>query len=88
MTAKDTLIEFPCDFPIKIIGVNSESFKDDILAITLKHFPHFAKESMTAKMSQQNNYLAITTTVPVQNQQQLDDYYKEVSIHPQIKMVL
>ncbi|MFI4919936.1 MAG: YbeD family protein [Legionellales bacterium] len=90
---KNTLIEFPCNFPIKIIGSLSldflvEDFIKDIEQITKKHFPGFSNEALTHKASKQSNYLAITVTVFAENQDRLDDFYKEITKHPAIKMVL
>lgn len=84
----DSLIEFPCLFPIKIIGVHSPTFIEDIKNITIKHFPNFEEKDLVQKPSQKNNYLALTVTVFAQNKPSLDAFYEEVTQHPQIKMVL
>lgn len=83
-----TLIEFPCDFPVKIIGTNSSVFLNDVKAITLKHFPNTNDQAIKVQLSKNNNFLSITATVHVQNQAELDDYYRELTQHPDIKMVL
>jgi putative lipoic acid-binding regulatory protein len=83
-----TLIEFPCHFPIKIMGSNTPDFLKEIHEITLKHFPQIEQEKITHKTSKGNNYLAITVTVYAENQEMLDNFYREVSKHPEIKMVL
>lgn len=85
---KESLIEFPCNFPIKIVGDNSDVFIEEIKNIVLSHFPDFSDESMTHKPSAQNNYLAITVTVLALNKDMLDAFYTEVSSHPLVKMVL
>ncbi|MFT4058269.1 MAG: DUF493 domain-containing protein [Legionella sp.] len=83
-----TLIEFPCHFPIKIMGPNTAAFLQEIKEITLKHFPKIEQENITHKKSKGNNYLAITVTVYAENQNMLDNFYREVSKHSEIKMVL
>ncbi len=85
---KKTLIEFPCHFPIKVMGSNSPTFLKEIREITLKHFPDIEQEKITHKLSQGNNYLAITVTVYAQDQKMLDAFYQDVTKHPDIKMVL
>lgn len=87
MTQK-TAIEFPCHFPIKIMGANSPTFLQEIREITLRHFPNIEDEKITHKPSKENNYLAITVTVYAENQKMLDDFYQEITKHPEIKMVL
>lgn len=85
---KTTLIEFPCAFPIKIIGIHSQVFIEDIKQITAKHFADFSDEQWSHKPSQNHNYIAITVTVIAQNQEMLDNFYREISAHPHVKMVL
>lgn len=79
---------FPCDFQIKIIGNNSKSFVSDILTITRKHFPDTADESIQKQSSKHSNYLAISIMLHVKDQATLDALYREVTKHPDIKMVL
>ncbi|WP_419418645.1 YbeD family protein [Legionella sp. D16C41] len=87
MTDK-SIIEFPCDFPIKIIGVNSLHFQEEITAIILKHFPNTDNAKIISKASENGNYLAITATVYPTCQQELDALYQELTQYPGIKMVL
>ena len=85
---KKTLIDFPCDFPIKIIGNNSTLFLEEIRQITLAHFPNTAQDAMTHKASKNSNYLAVTVTIFVENQENLDVFYQALTQHPEVKMVL
>ncbi|HHT0591685.1 TPA: YbeD family protein [Legionella anisa] len=85
---KTTLIEFPCHFPVKIIGNNSPVFLEEIRQITVTHFPHIEEDAMTHKMSKDSNYLAITVTVFAENQDMLDAFYRAITLHPEVKMVL
>lgn len=88
MTNKESLIEFPCHFPIKIIGKNTISFAEEITTITLKHFPETPDTAIVHQKSQKANFLSITVTIYVHNQQTLDALYRELTQHPDIKMVL
>ncbi|MBA2650098.1 MAG: DUF493 domain-containing protein [Legionella sp.] len=83
-----TLIDFPCNFPIKIIGVNSQAFIDEVVKIAKKHDATFTKEALVQKHSKHSNYLAITLTLVAIDQVMLDALYSEISIIPGIKMVL
>lgn len=85
---KDTLIDFPCTFPIKVIGTNSSSFLEEIRQITLAHFPDTSEDALTHKMSKNANYLAITVSVFVENKDRLDTFYQALTQHPEVKMVL
>ncbi len=88
MTEKTSLIEFPCDFQIKIIGTKSPAFFDEIIAIARKHNANFNESLTTSQDSAKGNYQAITITVHALDQATLDDLYRELTKHPDIKMVL
>lgn len=88
MTEKTSLIQFPCHFPIKIIGNNSADFAREIKAITHRFFPETPDSSILFQESQQARYLSITVTVYVHDQATLDAFYQELTKHPDIKMVL
>ncbi len=81
-------MEYPCDFKLKIIGLNKSSFATEVLSLARKHFPNTNDSSMQSKTSEQGNYLAITLTVYVKDQVTLDMLYVELTQHPDIKMVL
>ena len=85
---KTTLIEFPCAFPVKIIGVNTPLFIEEIKQITTRHFPEFEEKDFSQKLSQKNNFLAITVTVFAKNKADLDAFYQEITKNSQVKMVL
>lgn len=88
MTENSTLMEFPCHFPIKIIGKKTGNFKTDIISLVLKHFPETSAAKISCKASQQGNYLAITAIVYTHDQFSLDALYQSLTKHPDIKMVL
>ena len=88
MKKEKSLMEFPCDFQIKIIGQNKESFAIEIMDIARKHFPALEDSSVRSQLSQQGSFLAITITVYVLDQMSLDALYQELTKHPDIKMVL
>ena len=88
MTEETTLIEFPCDFSVKIMGKNSATFLDDIRDVALKHFPSIEQEKITFNLSESSNYIAITVTVFAENKKMLDAFYEDLVKHPDIQMVL
>ena len=85
---KTTVIEFPCYFPIKIIGNNTPVFLEEIRQITITHFPSIEQDALTHKASKDSNFLAITVTVFAENQEMLDAFYRVITKHPEVKMVL
>jgi uncharacterized protein len=84
----DTLLEFPCDFPLKIMGERSDSFAQTILDIVLRHAPDFDGSSMEMRTSSNGKYLSLTCTIRATSKSQLDALYTEISAHPLVKFSL
>lgn len=85
---RPTLIEFPCDFPIKIMGARVDDFAQAVVAVVLNHAPDFDPATVQMRPSRKGNYLALTCTVRAVSQAQLDALYRELSAHPLVKVVL
>lgn len=84
----ESLIEFPSDFPIKIMGVRSDDFAQLVLEVVLRHDPDFDGGTMEMRPSRKGSYLSLTCTVRATSQRQLDALYRELSAHPLVKVVL
>jgi uncharacterized protein len=84
----ETLIEFPCDFPIKVMGKATDGFAQAIADVVLKHAPDFNPASMEMRPSKAGNYLSLTCTIRAVSQAQLDTLYRELTGHPLVKIVL
>jgi len=84
----DSLLVFPCDFPIKIMGEHHDDFARDILALVLRHAPDFAAESAELRASSTGRYLSLTCTIRAVSRAQLDALYLELSGDPRVKVVL
>ena len=78
----DTLLEFPCDFPIKIMGASSEGFAQSMVEIVLRHAPDFDAARVEMRASSGGKYLSVTCTVRATSKPQLDDLYRELTAHP------
>ncbi len=85
---RTTLLEFPCAFPIKIMGARVDDFAQTVLDVVLRHAPDFDAATMQMRPSSKGNYLSITCTVNATSQAQLDALYVELSSHPLVKVVL
>ena len=86
--ADETLFEFPCDFPLKIMGAAQEGFAQAILEVVIRHAPDFDAATMEMRLSKGGNYLSLTCTVRAVSKSQLDALYMELSRHPRVKVVL
>ncbi|MBW7862374.1 MAG: DUF493 family protein [Rhodocyclaceae bacterium] len=85
---RETLIEFPCDFPIKIMGARVDGFAQAVVEVVVEHDPGFDAATVQMRPSSKGNYLALTCTVRAVSQAQLDALYRALSSHPMIKVVL
>lgn len=85
---EDTLLEFPCDFPVKIMGASRDDFTQTMLELVLKHAPDFDASTVRSRASGKGNYLALTCTIRATSKTQLDDLYRALTAHPYVKMAL
>ena len=88
MTEEDSLIEYPCDFPIKIMGKATDDFTEITLAIVKQHAPDFDHQTMEIRASRNGGYLSLTCTIRATSRPQLDALYQALSDHPMIAVVL
>ena len=86
--ADETLLEFPCDFPIKVMGATRDDFAQAILEVVLRHAPDFEAASMEMRPSRAGNYLSVTCTIRATSKPQLDALYLELTSHPYVKIAL
>jgi putative lipoic acid-binding regulatory protein len=85
---KDTLLEFPCEFPLKIMGKAEDTLAQVVLEIVTLHAPDFDGTTMEMRASSGGNYVSLTCTVVARSKPQLDALYTDLSGHPLIKVVL
>ena len=85
---QESLIEYPSDFPIKVMCVAQDGLLDAIAAVFCAHDPQFQPDTITTRPSAKGNFMALTVTVRATSREQLDNLYRALSAHPLVKMVL
>lgn len=85
---KDSLIEYPCDFPIKVFGTAQQGFAQAIAEVVVAHDPGFDAASIEMRSSTGAKYLSLTCTIRATSREQLDGLYRALTAHPMVKMVL
>ena len=85
---KDSLIEYPSLFPIKVMGAKADGFVHAVTQIARQFDPTFDAATIELRDSSAGNYLGITITVTATSRQQLDDLYRALTSHPMVKVVL
>jgi hypothetical protein len=78
MDTQKPLLEFPCIFPIKAMGLNVDDFESWVIAIVHRHAPQSA-QSVARRLSSGGKYLSVTVTIVAESQDQLDRIYGEFS---------
>jgi putative lipoic acid-binding regulatory protein len=81
-------LEFPCAFPIKIMGRTRHGFAQAVVDVVVRHAPDFDPSSLEMRASKAGNWLSLTATVNATSREQLDALYRELVAHPMVKMVL
>ncbi len=88
MTAENSPLTFPCDFPIKVMGRTSEHFQTEVIAIIDRHTTPSERLSVTRRPSKGGKYTSITVLVRAANRQQLDAIYRDLTACEQVLMAL
>lgn len=84
----ETLLEFPCDFPIKMMGRHTDDFALIVRSIVEKHTGPIEEGSIKSSPSKNDRFVSITITVSAQSKQQLDSIYQDATDHPDVLMAL
>jgi putative lipoic acid-binding regulatory protein len=85
---QETLLEFPCKFPVKAMGRDEGGFEALITDIVLSHAGMYAGESVTTNLSSTGKYLSVTVTVAALSKAQLDRIYQDLTDCEQVVMAL
>ena len=83
-----SLIEYPSQFPIMVMGANVEGFAQAMVGVAEGFDPAFDAGSVEVRASSGGKYLGLTLTVTATSREQLDELYRTLSAHPMVKVVL
>jgi putative lipoic acid-binding regulatory protein len=86
--SEDSLLEFPCEFPIKMMGRDRDSFRAAAIALIEEHAGKVGDDAISTSSSRKGNFLSITVTIKATSQQQLDDIYRALTDHEEILVAL
>jgi len=81
-------IEFPCRYPVKVMGDACEGFQQDVLAIFQRHAPGVAEEHVSARPSAKGNYIALTVIIEATGVEQLEILFADLKRLDTVKLVL
>ena len=85
---EDKIMKFPCEFPIKVMGIASDDFDIIIIDIIKKHVSNLSEDAVKSRLSQKGNYVSITVTIEAKSREQLDNIYYDLTEHKMVLMAL
>lgn len=84
----EPLLQFPCQFPIKVMGKSDLEFDLLVIDIIRRHIPDLHERTVASRPSKNGNYLAVTVTIQAHSKEQLDAIYRDLTSHPNVLMAL
>ncbi len=84
----DKLLQFPCSFPIKMMGRADAAFSDTAVGLVERHVGKVAADAIQTSESRNGNFLSVTVTIDAKSQEQLDNIYNDLSNHKDILVAL
>ena len=83
---EETLLEFPCSFPIKVMGKAADDFDALVVSIIRRHSPDFSDTTVKTRHSRGGQYISVTVTIQARSREQLDNIYMDLTAHERILM--
>jgi uncharacterized protein len=84
----ETLLEFPCEFPIKAMGLSCDELEIAVIEIINRHVDDLSEGALRMKPSKNGKYTAITVTINAQSKQQLDNIYIDLTACEHVSIAL
>lgn len=85
---EELLMKFPCTFPLKVMGLNSDDYPGFVLSIAQKYINGLDDSCLKTRLSKNEKYIAVTVTFLAQNKQQIDNIYLELNASERTKMAI
>ena len=84
----EPLIEYPIQFPLKVIGVDECDFEAFVVEIVRRHVPELLEEKIISRLSNGNRYRSVSFEFIAESRAQMDALYTELSSHERVLMIL
>ena len=84
----ESLIDYPCDFPVKVMGARVDGFAEAMCQVAQQFDPDFNPATLEMRPSKAGNYLSVTLTIRATSREQLDNLYRALTGHPMVKLAL
>jgi uncharacterized protein len=77
----ETLLQFPCAFPIKAVGRADGDFETLVVEIVTRHAPGWDRATLSVRGSSGGKWVSVTLTIQAKSKAQLDAIYQDLSAH-------
>ncbi len=84
----DAALVFPTDFPIKVMGRATADFAQQVVSVVRVHAPDFDPSTLEIRRSKEGNWLSVTAIIRATSRAQLDALYRDLTAHPEVRVVL
>lgn len=81
-------IEFPCEYPIKVLGRSSETYQMVILEVFERHAPGFDRQTIEVRDSRKGTFTSLTITITATGKEQLDALHRDLMATGHVQMVI
>jgi uncharacterized protein len=81
-------IEFPCDYPIKIVGENRDAFTETVIELTRRHAPEISDDDIRVKASRAGTYCSVTIVIRATGVEQLAALHETLKGYPLVRLVI
>ncbi|HGX93422.1 MAG TPA: DUF493 domain-containing protein [Candidatus Tenderia sp.] len=85
---EETLLEFPCQFPIKAMGLADDDFDALVVSIVRQHVEDINEGAVKTRASSNGKYMSVTVTFTAHNKDQIDNIYLALTGHDRVMTVL
>ncbi len=86
--SEESVIKFPCKFPIKMMGRDTPEFRATARALVEKHAGAVTDDAVQTALSRNARFVSVTVTIVAESQEQLDNIYRDVTSHDDVLMAL
>lgn len=84
----ESLLSFPCDFPVKAMGRATDGFDLLVVGIVRKHAPNLLEGAVSTRLSKGDRFMSVTVTVQAENRQQIDNIYLDLTANEKVLVAL
>ncbi|MEJ2694011.1 MAG: DUF493 domain-containing protein [Candidatus Thiodiazotropha sp.] len=85
---EESLLKFPCDYPIKVMGRAEPGFDVMVVELVRRHAPNLKEGAVSSRPSKGGKWVSVTVTLRAESKSQLDAIYLDLTAHEKVVMAL